>query len=93
MTEKEMFENVDQSKKEELRDKVFACKTAEEAYALLKNAGMKGTLDDFKAYVSTLKKKEISHDELSHVAGGGIEMDSFYFFDRQNPPRTSKKGC
>jgi|GEM_PF-5220649 len=92
MTEKEMFADVDQSRKKELRDKAFACKTPEEAYALLKEAGMKGSMDDFKKYALLLKQEEISDNGLSNVAGGtnsGKKDGNFWSFD--HPEDTS--GC
>lgn len=65
MTTKEFIEKL--AKDEELCKKLTATKTAEEGYAVAKEAGV---TDDLKTFVAAVAKNELSDADLGAVAGG-----------------------
>lgn len=69
MTTKEFIEKL--AKDEELCKKLTATKTAEEGYAVAKEAGV---TDDLETFVAAVAKNELSDADLGAVAGGAVDQ-------------------
>ena len=65
MTTKEFFEKAAEDKT--LYQKLSAARTAEDGYAVAREAGL---TDDFKAFIAAMAGNELTEEELTRVAGG-----------------------
>ena len=61
--------------------KAMDCKTADELLELAKAEGVELTREQAEEYIAELGKRELTEDELKHVAGGcdvlGCDLDVY----------------